>query len=176
MQCNNDIYFVYFPVQMLQAIDNMIHDVLSVISIALNGFPQRIVHSKLRTLTAFVRIWKQYSKMSQLSEFVELTLENECSVQTMREDVKSIKLPLICERAAMIVESKTMTSERIFKMMLSFIDNLEKEQSLDLWCEWSNAALLAIASSAVDGSIKNVEFVTADLHSSWLITRFVKFT
>lgn len=157
---------------MLQAVDNMIQDILGMIQIALNGFSKRFVHNKLRSLTAFVRIWKQYSKMSQLSEFVELSLENECSVLTMRDDIKSVQVSHICHRAAMIVESQTMTPEKIFQTMKSFSDTLDMNQSLELWCQWAHKEVMTVVATVKSNSIEDVELVTAEMHSCWLITRF----
>ncbi|CAL8113958.1 unnamed protein product [Orchesella dallaii] len=157
------------PLQMLQAIDNMIQDILGILAIAMSGFPKRLVHGKLRALTAFIRLWKQYSKMSQLSEFVELTLENETSILAMRHNINSNMLEHICDRTTVILESKTMSSEMILRMMTSFAQALKKEQSLDLWCDWASSELFEILKAFPDASFETVELVTADMHSCWLI-------
>ncbi|CAL8094944.1 unnamed protein product [Orchesella dallaii] len=126
----------------IQAIDNMIQDILGILAIAMSGFPKHLLHGKQRALTAFMRLWKQYSKMRQLSEFVELTLENETSILAMRQHIISNMLEHICDRTTVVLESKTMSSEMILRMMTYFAQALKKEQSLDLWCDWASSGKL----------------------------------
>lgn len=162
--------FYFLSGQMMQAFDNMIRDFHGLLTNAMNGFSKRVAHSKLRAFVAFVRMWKEYSKICQMSDFVTETLENENSLQLMRQYFKSVDIESIADRAAMILESTVIGYTEILQVMTSFERTLDDDQSLDIWCDWTNETIRSVVPTE-NVSIEDAKVLTADMHCCWLSVR-----
>ncbi|XP_063280179.1 transcription factor RFX3-like isoform X3 [Prinia subflava] len=121
------------PSALTQAIRNFAKSLEGWLSSAMNNIPQRMIQSKVATVSAFAQTLRRYTSLNHLAQAARAVLQNTSQINQMLSDLNRVDFANVQEQASWVCQCDDNVVQRLetdFKM------TLQQQSTLEQWAAW----------------------------------------
>ncbi|XP_066843669.1 transcription factor RFX3-like isoform X3 [Anser cygnoides] len=127
------------PSALTQAIRNFAKSLEGWLSSAMNNIPQRMIETKVATVSAFAQTLRRYTSLNHLAQAARAVLQNTSQINQMLSDLNRVDFANVQEQASWVCQcddSIVQTLETDFKMIL------QQQSTLEQWAAWLDHVMM----------------------------------
>ncbi|CAN8219669.1 unnamed protein product [Coccothraustes coccothraustes] len=121
------------PSALTQAIRNFAKSLEGWLSSAMNNIPQRMIQSKVATVSAFAQTLRRYTSLNHLAQAARAVLQNTSQINQMLSDLNRVDFANVQEQASWVCQCD---DNMVQKLETDFKMTLQQQSTLEQWAAW----------------------------------------
>ncbi|NWT06390.1 RFX3 factor, partial [Mionectes macconnelli] len=122
-----------------QAIRNFAKNLEGWLSSAMNNIPQRMIQTKVASVSAFAQTLRRYTSLNHLAQAARAVLQNTSQINQMLSDLNRVDFTNVQEQASWVCQCDDNMVQRLetdFKM------TLQQQSTLEQWATWLDNVMM----------------------------------